>query len=74
MLVGNGVSVGVLVGGTGVAVGIAACVSETIVIAAAMAQAGIGPDAIAAVGIANQRETVVVWDQATGMPIYNAVV
>ena len=27
-----------------------------------------------AIGIANQRETVVVWDRATGMPIHNAIV
>jgi len=31
------------------------------------------PD-IAAIGIANQRETVVVWDRTTGEPVYNAVV
>ena len=29
---------------------------------------------IAAIGITNQRETVVVWDKATGRPIYNAIV
>jgi glycerol kinase len=29
---------------------------------------------IAAIGITNQRETTVVWDRATGQPIYNAVV
>lgn len=29
---------------------------------------------IAAVGITNQRETVVVWDRATGQPLYNAIV
>lgn len=29
---------------------------------------------IAAVGIANQRETTVVWDRATGIPVYNAIV
>ena len=29
---------------------------------------------IAAIGIANQRETVVVWDKRTGKPIYNAIV
>ncbi len=36
--------------------------------------AGISPADLAAVGIANQRETAVVWDPATGMPIANAVV
>jgi len=29
---------------------------------------------IAAIGITNQRETVVVWDKATGRPIHNAIV
>lgn len=29
---------------------------------------------IAAIGITNQRETTVVWDKATGKPIYNAIV
>lgn len=35
---------------------------------------GIHSDRIAAVGITNQRETVVVWERATGHPICNAVV
>jgi glycerol kinase len=34
----------------------------------------IKPDRIAAIGIANQRETTVVWDRKTGRPIYNAIV
>ena len=29
---------------------------------------------VAAIGITNQRETTVVWDKATGVPIYNAIV
>ena len=29
---------------------------------------------IAAIGITNQRETVVVWDKKTGKPVYNAIV
>ena len=29
---------------------------------------------IAAVGITNQRETIVVWDKETGLPVYNAIV
>lgn len=32
------------------------------------------PGQTAAIGITNQRETVVVWDRATGEPIYNAIV
>lgn len=31
-------------------------------------------DVIKAVSITNQRETVLVWDKATGMPVYNAIV
>lgn len=41
---------------------------------AAIEKAGLGPDDIAAIGITNQRETVVVWDKATGKPVYNAIV
>ncbi len=37
----------------------------------AIAQAGVVPDAI---GITNQRETIVVWDRATGRPIDRAIV
>lgn len=40
----------------------------------ALALAGITADEIAAVGIANQRETAIVWDRFTGKPVYNAVV
>ena len=35
---------------------------------------GAKPDEIAAIGITNQRETTIVWDKATGKPIYNAIV
>ncbi|MEO9222555.1 MAG: glycerol kinase GlpK [Mycobacteriaceae bacterium] len=44
------------------------------VTAAALADADLKPVDIAAVGITNQRETTVVWDRATGTPIYNAIV
>lgn len=37
-------------------------------------KSGIHSDRIHAVGITNQRETVVVWDRRTGQPIYNAIV
>ncbi|MBR3306215.1 MAG: glycerol kinase GlpK [Lachnospiraceae bacterium] len=40
----------------------------------AMSKAGAGPEEIAAIGISNQRETAVVWDKKTGIPIYNAIV
>lgn len=39
-----------------------------------IAKSGISPDEIAAVGITNQRETVIVWERETGRPIYNAIV
>ncbi|OFY67319.1 MAG: glycerol kinase [Bacteroidetes bacterium RIFCSPLOWO2_02_FULL_36_8] len=34
----------------------------------------IAPSEIAAVGITNQRETTVVWNKKTGLPVYNAIV
>ncbi|MBC6439090.1 MAG: glycerol kinase GlpK [Rhodospirillales bacterium] len=40
----------------------------------AIANAGIQASDIAAIGIANQRETTLVWDRATGRPIDNAIV
>ena len=40
----------------------------------AMRKIGATYDEIAAIGITNQRETTVVWDRATGQPIYNAIV
>lgn len=39
-----------------------------------IAKSGISPDEIAAVGITNQRETVIAWDKKTGRPIANAIV
>ena len=39
-----------------------------------VAQSGISPEEIAAIGITNQRETTIVWDKRTGRPIYNAIV
>ena len=40
----------------------------------AMARAGASPRDIAAIGVTNQRETTLIWDRATGRPIYNAIV
>lgn len=40
----------------------------------ALIQAEIEPSEIAAIGITNQRETTIVWDKDTGIPIYNAIV
>ncbi|AEF24707.1 glycerol kinase GlpK [Streptococcus parauberis] len=44
------------------------------VIAGAFIESSIKPGQIEAIGITNQRETTVVWDKATGLPIYNAIV
>jgi len=45
-----------------------------VVIQGALDKGGIQAADIAAVGITNQRETTLVWDKATGKPIYNAIV
>ena len=39
-----------------------------------IAKSGIGSDEIAALGITNQRETVVAWSRTTGKPLANAIV
>ncbi|HEY8520154.1 MAG TPA: glycerol kinase GlpK [Gammaproteobacteria bacterium] len=44
------------------------------VIRAALAQAGLGAEDLAAVGITNQRETVLLWDRRSGEPLHNALV
>ncbi|MCW1970596.1 MAG: glycerol kinase GlpK [Anaerolineae bacterium] len=44
------------------------------VIAGALRNANASAADVAAVGITNQRETTLVWDRATGQPIYNALV
>ena len=48
--------------------------SEAAVIAEAITGMGINGLDIAAIGITNQRETTIVWDAATGEPVYNAIV
>ena len=45
-----------------------------ITVSTALINSAIRPDQIAGIGISNQRETTVIWDKATGRPIYNAVV
>lgn len=40
----------------------------------AIAKSGFGAGGIAAIGITNQRETTIVWERATGRPIYRAIV
>ena len=44
------------------------------VAAEVISKAGLLPENIAAIGITNQRETTVVWERATGKPVYNAIV
>jgi glycerol kinase len=44
------------------------------VAAALLARADLPASAIAAIGITNQRETVVLWDRQTGEPVHNAIV
>jgi glycerol kinase len=39
-----------------------------------MASAGLAPRDVVAIGIANQRETTLLWDRNTGRPVYNAIV
>ena len=40
----------------------------------AMNMIGVGAEDIAAIGITNQRETAIVWDKNTGVPVYHAIV
>ena len=44
------------------------------VVVGALREAGVAPREIAAVGIANQRETTLVWNRHTGRPYHNAIV
>ena len=44
------------------------------VIAEALQGAGLSARDLACVGITNQRETTVLWDRATGVPVHNALV
>ncbi|MCB4824128.1 glycerol kinase GlpK [Roseicella aerolata] len=48
--------------------------SSLAVMREAIGKAGLRPEQVAAIGIANQRETVLVWDRRTGEPIHRAIV
>nr|WP_322624188.1 glycerol kinase GlpK [uncultured Flavobacterium sp.] len=48
--------------------------TQSSVAAEAIAKADLNGHNIAAIGITNQRETTVVWDRNTGLPVYNAIV
>ena len=43
-------------------------------LAEAFEKSGLERGDIAAIGVTNQRETAIVWDRATGRPVYNAIV
>ena len=45
----------------------------TRIVPAALRTAGLGPQNIVALGIANQRETTVIWDRRTGVPLARAI-
>ena len=48
--------------------------SQIAVAIEALAKAGASASDVAAIGIANQRETAIVWNRETGAPVYNAIV
>lgn len=48
--------------------------SQSGVLQKLIADHGIAASDIKAIGITNQRETTVIWDRATGRPVYNAIV
>lgn len=48
--------------------------SQLAVAMEAMVMAGLSASDIEAIGITNQRETTIVWERATGRPVYNAIV
>lgn len=48
--------------------------SQLLVAQEALAKAGLSPKSITAIGIANQRETTIVWDRITGEAIHPAIV
>ena len=49
-------------------------VSVMDVINEVLVKANITIDDVSAVGLTNQRETTIVWDKKTGMPVYNAII
>jgi glycerol kinase len=48
--------------------------SQAAAVRAVLAETGLDPSSIPCIGIANQRETTLVWERATGRPIANALV
>ena len=39
-----------------------------------LSKADISPEEVDSIGITNQRETTIIWDRATGIPVFNAIV
>lgn len=48
--------------------------SQYIVMLETISKSGVDPCDIAGIGITNQRETTIVWDKNTGLPVHNAIV
>lgn len=48
--------------------------TQQAVLEAALRQAGVAPIEVAAIGITNQRETTVLWDRASGVPLARAII
>lgn len=48
--------------------------SQRAVLDEVLERSGVAPEQVAALGITNQRETTIVWDRHTGVPVYNAIV
>ena len=48
--------------------------TQSAVAVEALGRAGAQSSDVTAIGITNQRETAIVWDRATGRPVYNAIV
>ena len=48
--------------------------STLAVIAQVLSESKVSPEQIVSIGITNQRETTVVWDKTTGLPVYHAIV
>lgn len=46
------------------------CVDKTV---ENLRKLGVDPSDIKAIGITNQRETIIAWDKLTGEPLYNAI-
>jgi glycerol kinase len=48
--------------------------SQRLVAERVLAESGVRPGQVAAIGITNQRETTILWEKSTGNPVHNAIV